>query len=50
MSQSPFKCAVCRRSFSSYAMLRNHGREHQKQIKHCTFCGVNYARDAYHKC
>jgi transcription elongation factor Elf1 len=50
MSHSPFKCAVCRRSFSSFAMLRSHMTEHQKQTKHCNNCGANYSRNAYHRC
>ena len=50
MSQSPYKCIVCRRSFSSYAMLRNHSAEHRKQTKHCNNCGANYPRNGYHKC
>ncbi|MCA1623948.1 MAG: C2H2-type zinc finger protein [Acidobacteria bacterium] len=50
MTHSPFQCSTCRRSFSSYAMLRNHLREHQKQTKHCNNCGANYPRNAYHRC
>ncbi|MBA2749354.1 MAG: hypothetical protein H0U45_11595 [Tatlockia sp.] len=50
MSNSLFKCAVCRRSFSRAAMLRSHYREHQKQTKHCNNCGANYSRNGYHKC
>jgi len=27
-------------------MLRNHSSEHQKQTKHCNYCGANYLRNA----
>ncbi|MBK8809695.1 MAG: hypothetical protein IPN69_03070 [Acidobacteria bacterium] len=50
MSQSPFKCSVCRRSFSSHAMLKTHYQEHQKQTRHCGTCGANYKKNAYHRC
>ncbi|MFN0139553.1 MAG: hypothetical protein ACKVQW_05650 [Pyrinomonadaceae bacterium] len=45
-----FKCSVCRRSFSSVAMLRNHYEEHQSLTKHCNNCGANYKKTDYHRC
>ncbi|MFN0278968.1 MAG: C2H2-type zinc finger protein [Pyrinomonadaceae bacterium] len=45
-----FKCSVCRRAFSSFAMLREHSREHQKQTRHCSNCGANFPKQAFHRC